>query len=66
MLKVTVDRNICAGHALCQARCPEVYGADELGYCVILMEDVPDSLREQVELGAKSCPEGAIKVAEVK
>jgi sterol 14-demethylase len=64
MIRVSVDRKLCSGHAVCQARCPEVFGSDDHGYCVVLKSEVPDSLLAGVRLGEASCPEGAIKVIE--
>ena len=62
-MKVLVDLEVCSGHARCAAKCPEVYGTDEIfGKCVILLEDIPDELQKGAVLGARSCPERAIKV----
>ena len=33
MMRIVVDRQICAGHALCAARAPDVYRLDADGYC---------------------------------
>jgi ferredoxin len=62
-MKATVDLNVCTGHARCQVKCPEVYGTDDvLGKCVILLSDIPKELEAGAVLGAKSCPERAIKI----
>lgn len=59
-MKVKVNRRLCSGHALCQAACPEVYGSDEFGYCVIENAVVPSELEDKALDGLRRCPEGAI------
>ena len=61
-MKVRVDRNLCAGHGRCYVICPEVYGEDEEGYCVIAAPEVPQSLRETARRAADNCPELAISI----
>lgn len=59
-LTVRVDRSLCAGHALCAARAPDVYVLDEEGFCASDGLVVPAELVAQAELGARVCPERAI------
>jgi ferredoxin len=61
-VKVRVDRDLCVGHGRCYVLCPEVYGEDEEGYCVIADADVPAELREAARRAADNCPEQAITV----
>lgn len=61
-MKVKVDRDLCVGHGRCYALCPEVYGEDEEGYCVILQADVPAEHRASARRAADNCPELAITV----
>lgn len=63
-MRVSVDRSLCTGHGNCTAKCPEVYGADDDGYCVILQEAVREELQHAARIGARNCPEGAITVIE--
>lgn len=64
-MKVSVNLELCVGHARCQDKCPEVYGTDaELGQCVIRLPDVPPHLQEAARFGALNCPEGAITITE--
>jgi len=42
--------------------CPEVYGEDDEGYCVIAKPEVPEALREAAQRGANNCPERAISI----
>jgi ferredoxin len=65
-MKIQVDRKICAGHALCAAKAPEVYTLDEDGFCNSDGAPVRAELAEQARLGATYCPEGAITLIEEK
>jgi len=61
-MKVRVDRDLCSGHGRCYVICPEVYGEDEEGYCVIAEPEVPQRLRETARRAADNCPEHAISI----
>lgn len=63
-MKIFVDRSICAGHALCAAKAPEVYQLDAEGYCCSNGATVPVHLVAQARLGAQHCPEAAIVLLE--
>jgi ferredoxin len=64
-VKVTVDTELCAGHAQCAALAPEVYELDDLGYSLPLDVEITDvTLAEQARKGAQACPEGAIRIVE--
>lgn len=59
-MKIRIDRGVCAGHALCAAKAPEVYRLDDEGYCCSDGDTVPVHLHAQARLGAQHCPEAAI------
>ena len=61
-MNVRVDRDACVGHGRCYTLCPEVYGEDEEGYCVVLQADVPEALQAAARRAADNCPELAITV----
>lgn len=63
-MKITVDRAVCAGHALCALRAPRVYVLDEDGYCASDGQDVPPELEDEARQGAVNCPERAIKLVD--
>ena len=63
-MKIVVDRSICAGHALCAAKAPDVYRLDDDGYCCSNGDTVPAHLHQQARLGARHCPEAAIVLDE--
>jgi len=62
-MKVSVDNNLCSGHARCHANAPEVYDLDDDGYCNIGQnKEVPPELEAAAVKGANACPERAITV----
>jgi ferredoxin len=63
-MKIVVDRQVCAGHALCAAKAPDVFQLDDEGYCCSDGAVVPPHLHELARLGARHCPEAAIVLVE--
>lgn len=63
-LVICVDRQVCAGHALCAMRAPDIYEVDDEGFCCSDGNVVPDGAEDQARLGARACPEGAITLEE--
>ncbi len=61
-MRVTVDRERCTGHTLCNAFGPDVYQLDDEARCLPLEKPVPSELEEQAEDGARACPEQAISL----
>ena len=63
-MKARVDREKCVGHGRCYVLAPDVFGEDDAGYCVLLVETVPPELLTQARLGEENCPEQAISLEE--
>ncbi|MCV7412785.1 cytochrome [Mycobacterium florentinum] len=63
MSRVSVDPDLCTGHGRCYSLAPGVFDADELGHCVVLVEDVSGELEAQAVVGEQNCPEQAITVS---
>jgi ferredoxin len=61
-VKVTVDADRCQGHSRCHVLVPEVFDVDELGYSVVVTEQVPESLASRTLQAARNCPERAISI----
>jgi ferredoxin len=60
-VKVTVDQDLCAGHARCAEICPSVFASDEEGYAVLPGGGVvPAGEEDAADVAIASCPEGAI------
>jgi ferredoxin len=63
-MRVRVDRDKCTGHGRCYALAPEVFEADDEGYCVIPSEQVTAAHADVARRGALNCPEDAIEISE--
>ena len=67
-MKIIVDRELCQGHSVCVAECPEVFRVVETqdGYPqVVLLQDTPSStLTDKVNAAAQYCPNHVITVVE--
>jgi ferredoxin len=63
-LKVSVDLDLCQGHAVCVRVAPLVFDLDEeTGQSVVrIAEPASADLADQAELAAEGCPEQAIVV----
>ena len=59
-MRIMVDRNVCAGHALCAATAPDVFTLDGDGYSNADGLTVPVGKEVQATFGAACCPERAI------
>lgn len=64
-MRLELDTERCTGHGRCYTLAPDVFGSDDAGYSVLLVEgDVPEALQEAGRRAALNCPEGAITVVE--
>jgi ferredoxin len=59
-MRIEVDRALCTGHGRCWTLAPEVFEADDDGYCATTSIEVGEELRDQALRGVKACPERAI------
>ena len=59
-MKVVVNPDMCEGHGKCELTAPEVFklGPDDVS--VVLVDDVPDSLKDKVDRAIRLCPRQAI------
>ena len=63
MTRVLVDADRCTGHGRCYTLAPNVFDADDLGHCVVLVEEVSGELETQAVEGEQNCPEQAITLS---
>lgn len=62
-MKVRVDMELCHGHQACAIAAPEVFGADDYGNAVVLIDgDIPAELEAKVRRAEGNCPERAITI----
>ena len=58
---IEIDRELCESHGQCEYVAGEVFRLDDDGELHVAA-DVPESLREKVELAAAVCPALAIRI----
>ena len=63
MTRVRVDPDLCTGHGRCYTLAPDVFDPDEIGHCVVRVEDVSGDLEAQAVTGEQNCPEQAITLS---
>ncbi len=64
-MKVRVDDGSCHGHQMCAIAAPEVFGSDDYGNAVVLIDgDIPAELEAKTRRAEGNCPERAIVIEE--
>lgn len=64
-MRVTINEESCHGHQMCAIAAPEIFGSDELGNAVVLIEgDLPVELQAKARRAEANCPERAILITE--
>jgi ferredoxin len=63
-LRIILDTEACVGHGRCYSLAPDVYAADDVGHCELLLVEVPPALEAQARLGVDNCPERALRLEE--
>jgi len=61
-LTITLDTDLCQGHAVCVGEAPEVFTLDDDGHVALLTDRPPPSLNAKVRAAAKHCPQRTILV----
>ena len=64
-MKVSVISDSCHGHQMCAIAAPEIFGSDEIGNAIVLIEgDLPKELEAKARRAEGNCPERAIVITE--
>ncbi len=61
-MKPVVDHTLCEGHARCEETAPQVFEVDENDKSQVLVEVVPEDLRDRVDVAVRVCPRQAISL----
>ena len=61
-MKIVVDYDLCEANAVCMSKAPEIFKVDDQDDLHILMDDVPEDLRDKVEEAVRLCPRQALSV----
>ena len=60
-MRVTVDEALCHGHQMCAISAPEVFGSDDYGNAVVLIDGpIPVDLEAATRRAEGNCPERAV------
>ncbi len=59
---ITIDRELCQGHATCMAEAPELFHLDEAGNLALLQETPSVALLTKARQAEKYCPTQAINI----
>ncbi|MEV0669242.1 ferredoxin [Mycobacterium sp. NPDC050441] len=60
-MRVVVDDDLCRGHGICAALCPQVFTLTDGGYAEAIATDIPAGLEGAVAEAIDGCPEQAIR-----
>ena len=63
-MRAMVDSGKCQGHQMCSVAAPDVFGSDDYGYAIVLVDVVPPELEAAVRRAEGNCPERAITLVE--
>lgn len=63
-MKVIVDRNKCSSIGLCEATASDIFQIGPDGALTVLMDDVPEDRRTDLEQACENCPTQALSIEE--
>ena len=61
-MKIVVDYDLCEANAVCMDCCPEVFRVEEDDTLTVLVAEIPDHLRKQVDEAVRLCPRQALRI----
>jgi len=61
-MKIIVDYDLCEANAVCMDCCPEVFRVEEDDTLTLLMDEVPEKLRQKLEEAVRLCPRQALRI----
>ncbi len=64
MVKTKIIRDLCIGCSLCTSACPSVYEMDDEDKAIVIVDEVPADMEDEVRQAADDCPTDAIEVTE--
>lgn len=60
--QITIDRELCQGHATCMTEAPELFQVDDAGNVTVLQENPSLDLLKKAQQAERYCPAKAIKI----
>ncbi|ULE35239.1 ferredoxin [Mycobacterium sp. IDR2000157661] len=62
--KVTVDLDLCQGHAMCELEAPDYFTVPKRGKVEIIDSEPPDDARDEIQNAVDMCPTQALAIRE--
>jgi ferredoxin len=59
-MRIRLDTGACQGHGRCYTLAPTLFDSDDLGHCVLLVDEVPAGHEDEARTGVDNCPEHAL------
>ncbi len=63
-MRVNVDPDTCLGCGVCESIAPDIFSLGDEIYALVLINPVPEQMRDVVEEAVAECPEEAISIEE--
>jgi ferredoxin len=63
-MRITVDLDLCQGHAMCELEAPEVFEVPRKGRVRVLRPEPAESLRAAVAAAVRYCPTQALRITD--
>lgn len=64
IVKVTVDKDRCVGHGMCEMKASDVFAVDDDGISHVLIDEIPEDHHEAVAEAVASCPSQALRITD--
>jgi ferredoxin len=61
-MRIVVDRTKCSSIGLCEATAPDIFEIGSDGALNILIDDIPESRRVELEQACENCPTQALSI----
>lgn len=61
-MRIIVDRTKCSSIGLCEATAPDIFEIGPDGALSILMDDIPEDRRLDLEQACENCPTQALTI----
>ena len=62
--RITVDRDLCQGHAVCEGEAPSLFAVSKKGELTILDQRPRNDARERAEAAVRFCPTHALSIVD--
>ena len=63
-MRISVDLTLCESNGICIGMAPDVFGFGAGDQASVLIEDIPESRRREMDEVAGSCPRAALTLAD--